>query len=167
MTAFPAPLNLAPVDELSYNDHKGAKDVIAKKPELCSSHTVLVVDTSGSMKTHDIVLHRDRQVAAYSTLAIEYVAEQLFNETANNRDVVSLIEFNNTAQVVFEREPVSWVLFNKLLKRRDIERRYVERQHERLMDAIIFDSNYLPALGKYRFNNAVGVTFANVRSLIL
>jgi Mg-chelatase subunit ChlD len=98
VTAFPAPLNLAPVDDALYEDHLGAKEVIAKKPELCSSHTVLVVDTSGSMKTHDIILHRDRQVAAYSTLALEYVAEQLFQETANNRDVVSLIEFNKTGR---------------------------------------------------------------------
>lgn len=148
VTAFPAPLDLAPVDDNYYKDHKGAKEVIEKKPELCSSHTVLVVDTSGSMKTHDILLHRDRQVAAYSTVALEYVAEQLFSESANNRDVVSLVEFNKCAQVIFEREPISWVLFNKLLKRRDIESKFLMREWGRYSDPINYDSNYLPALGK-------------------
>lgn len=148
MTSFPAPLDLAPVDDDSYKDHEGAKEVIEKKPELCSSHTVLVVDTSGSMKTHDIVLHRDRQVAAYSTVALEYVAEQLFTESANNRDVVSLVEFNKIANVIFEREPISWVLFNKLLKRRDVESKFLNRQLDLLSDVFNYDSNYLPALGK-------------------
>ncbi|KAG7371673.1 alpha-kinase family protein [Nitzschia inconspicua] len=146
VTAFPAPMDLAPVDDKSYTEHEGAKEVIEKKPEMCSSHTVLVIDTSGSMKTHDIKLHRDRQVAAFTTVALEYVAEQLFNESANNRDVVSLIEFNNRAQIVFEREPVSWILFNKLLKRRDIEKRFVDREYGRVTDSIHYDSNYLPAL---------------------
>jgi hypothetical protein len=141
-------MDLAPVDDKMYEDHKKALQIISKKPENCASHTVLVVDTSGSMKTHDIVLHRDRQVAAFTTVALEYVAEQLFQETANNRDVVSLVEFNHTSKTVFEREPVSWVLFNKLLKRRDIEEIYVNRERSKLSDVIHSDSNYLPALGK-------------------
>jgi hypothetical protein len=87
-------------------------------------------------------------VAAFTKVALEYVAEQLFQETANNRDVVSLVEFNHTSKTVFEREPVSWVLFNKLLKRRDLEEIYVNRERSKLSDVIHSDSNYLPALGK-------------------
>jgi hypothetical protein len=52
---------------------------------------VLVVDNSGSMNTHNICLHRDRQTAAYSTVALEFITEQIFNDTANNSDVFSLI----------------------------------------------------------------------------
>ena len=66
-------------------EHAKAKYVIDQKPELAVSHTVLCIDNSGSMATHDINLHRDRQVAAYSMTAIEFVAEQLFAGTANNR----------------------------------------------------------------------------------
>ena len=163
ITAYPAPL--APVDlvlsdrvahdkakapvDLVLSDrvaHDKAKRVIAMKPELCASHTVLVVDNSGSMTTHDILLHRDRQVAAYTTTALEFIAEQLLTGTANNSDVVSLVEFSRTATTVFTREPVSWVLFNKLLARRDTKRKFVERQISRENDAINCDSNYLPAL---------------------
>lgn len=97
------------------------------------------------MTTHDILYHRDRQTAAYSVTALELVAEQLFNGTANNSDVVSLIEFSNNARVVFEREPVSWVLCNKLLARRD-RRTFAARKESEHSDIWGCDSNYLPAL---------------------
>mmetsp|Transcript_41571 Transcript_41571/g.99641 ORF Transcript_41571/g.99641 Transcript_41571/m.99641 type:complete len:722 (-) Transcript_41571:140-2305(-) len=146
ITSFPEPMQHAPLEFNARAEHDKAKTVIGRKPDICTSHTVLVIDTSGSMKEKDIRLHRDRQVAAFSMVALEYVAEQLFNETANNRDVVSLVEFNRTSRVVFEREPVSWCLFNKLLDRRGLERRYVNRMSDRVNDAVLCDSNYLPAL---------------------
>ena len=146
VTAYPSPLSLAPLDYKERDHHVKAKLVIERKSDLCTSHTVLVVDNSGSMNTHDIILHRDRQVAAYTLMALEYIAEQLFNESANNRDVVSLIEFSNTARVIFKREPISWVLFNKLLSRRDIKGDFRGRERARLNDALFCDSNYLPAL---------------------
>ena len=105
------------------------------RPDLCTSHTVLVVDVSGSMTTHDIALHRDRQIAAYSSLAMEYIAEQLFKQTARNSDIVSLVEFNRTSQVVLYREPFSWTLYNKLLNRRD-SRSFARRERENIHDQI-------------------------------
>lgn len=145
VTAYPSPLAFAPIDGDACKDHEKAKLVLERKPELCASHTILVVDNSGSMTTHDIHLHRDRQTAAYTATALEFVAEQLFSGTANNSDVVSLVEFSNRATVVFTREPVSWVLFNKLLERRDV-RSFKARENEAVMDMLRCDSNYLPAL---------------------
>jgi Alpha-kinase family/von Willebrand factor type A domain len=145
ITSFPSPLS--PVDVL-LNDrvaHEKAIRVIGTKPELCASHTVLVVDNSGSMSTHDIPLHRDRQVAAYSMTALELVAEQLLSETSNNSDLVSLVEFSGHARVVFSLEPVSWVLYNKLLSRRDAKL-FKQRENARSLDQFTGDSNYLPAL---------------------
>ena len=145
VTAFPSPLALAPVDTKDRVKQKRAQDLFMIKPELCTSHTVLVVDVSGSMTTHDIDLHRDRQVAAYSSLAMEYIAEQLFKQTATNTDIVSLVEFNHTAEVVLHREPFSWTLYNKLLNRRD-SRSFAQRQGESFRDQIQGDSIYLAAL---------------------
>jgi Mg-chelatase subunit ChlD len=146
ITAYPAPLALAPVTTDAHMNDDKAKQLLERKPDLCASHTVLVVDNSGSMTTHDIILHRDRQVAAYSTTAIELVAEQLFNGTANNSDVVSLVEFSDTARVIFTREPVSWPLYNKLLSRRDIQRTFHQRENSKIRELYKADSNYLPAL---------------------
>jgi hypothetical protein len=144
ITAFPSPLSEAPIHYQDTANHENAKTVIKHKPELCKSHTVLVVDNSGSMQTHDILLHRDRQVAAYTVMALEYVAEQLFKQTANDTDVVSLVEFNESARVVFEREPCSWVLFNKLLARRE-SGNFIARQDIAQREIYRPDSNYLPA----------------------
>jgi hypothetical protein len=147
ITSFPSPLQKAQVDEKVIKKHEQAKAILELKPELCKSHTVLVVDNSGSMQTHDIPHHRDRQVAAYATLALEYVAEQLFKQTANDTDVVSLVEFNERAHVVFSREPCSWLLYNKLLSRRE-HRDFAKREDIRNREALRADSNYLPALWK-------------------
>lgn len=145
ITAYPSPLALAPLDSTEKTNHAKAKIILSSKPELCKSHTVLVVDNSGSMRTHDIPLHRDRQVAAFLMLSLEIVAEQLFKNTANNSDVVSLIEFDQEAKVVFEREPMSWVLYNKLLSRRDAGG-YIARETRKMCEYDHPDSNYLPAL---------------------
>jgi Mg-chelatase subunit ChlD len=155
ITAYPSPLTFAEIDANARESHAKAKELIGIKPELCVSHTVLVVDNSGSMATHDIHLHRDRQTAAYTVTALEFVAEQLFNETANNSDVVSLVEFSNKAKVIFKREPVSWVLFNKLLKRRD-RRNFMAREAAKQMELHRCDSNYLPALKKAETLLAIG-----------
>ena len=145
VTCFPAPLATAPVTLEQREKHVIAKDIMKRKPSLCNSHTVLVMDISGSMRERDIPLHRDRQIAAYTLTALEFVAEQLFNNTANNRDVVSLVEFNKKANVVFKQEPVSWLLFNTLLSRRD-SRKYKAREFDKSVDACYCDSNYLPGL---------------------
>jgi Mg-chelatase subunit ChlD len=155
VTAYPSPLAFAEVDTNAHESHAKAKELIEIKPELCVSHTVLVVDNSGSMATHDIHLHRDRQTAAYTVTALEFVAEQLFKQTANNSDVVSLLEFSDKARVVFTREPVSWVLFNKLLKRRD-ERGFTAREGAKQMELYRCDSNYLPALDEAEKLLAIG-----------
>jgi hypothetical protein len=145
VTAYPAPLKLADVDQAAMEAHDLAKQLIELKPELCVTHSVLVVDNSGSMTMHDIILHRDRQTAAYSTIALEFVAEQLLSGTANNSDVVSLVEFSDTSRVVFTHEPVSWALYNKLLSRRDV-RCFKTREDAKAMELFRCDSNYLPAI---------------------
>jgi hypothetical protein len=153
ITAYPAPLAYAPIfhDGKATADHEKAKLLLEKKPKLASSHTVLVIDNSGSMLTHDIHLHRDRQTAAYTETALELVAEQLFRNTANNRDLVSLVEFHSSAEIVFSREPISWVLYNKLLARRD-SRLFKDREVAKSLDVQVSqgDSNYLPALALAR-----------------
>lgn len=149
VTAYPSPLAFAPVEDKDFKAHTDAKKVVDLKPELAVSHTILVVDRSGSMNTHDIHLHRDRLTAAYSNTAMEFVAEQIFSSSANNSDLVSLIEFNKGARVIFTREPVSWVLYNKILMRRD-RSDFKSRETKMLTDALNNDSNYLPALQEAR-----------------
>ncbi len=145
VTAYPSPLALAPIDTKDHILQNRTRDLFKLKPELVTTHTVLVVDTSGSMTKHDINLHRDRQTAAYSVTAMEFVAEQLFMQTATNSDIVSVIEFNSEATEVISKEPCSWVLYNKLLSRSD-GRTFKARENEHFRDTYHGDSNYIPAL---------------------
>ncbi|KAL7563138.1 hypothetical protein ACA910_012319 [Epithemia clementina (nom. ined.)] len=147
ITSYPSPLAMAPIDIEQLTTHAKTKQVLEHKPEFSTTHTVLVVDNSGSMTTKDIDLYRCRQTAAYTMTALEFIAEQIFNGTANNRDLFSLVEFSSAAKIVFSREPLGWVLYNTILERRD-SRNYQDRQTAQIQDIYHCDSNYMPALDK-------------------
>ncbi|KAJ3052327.1 hypothetical protein HDU99_008203, partial [Rhizoclosmatium hyalinum] len=107
-----------PVDTFAELDHDRLQRKLDAHPELCSSHTVLVVDMSGSMKTSDVDNFRTRADAVYGTLALDFVGAQLDQGLLRGTDVVSVIEMRDEAEVVLEREPITNVLFNKLIERR-------------------------------------------------
>eukprot|EP00980_Cylindrotheca_fusiformis_P010306 scaffold2294_cov106-Cylindrotheca_fusiformis.AAC.22 len=145
VTAYPEPLALAPLDTKDRILHNRTKELLDLKPHVCTSHTVLVVDNSGSMVEQDIPLHKNRQIAAYSVTAMDFVAEQIFKQTATNTDIVTLVEFDKQAREVLSQEPFDWVLYNKLLDRRD-PRSYRARSGLSAMDRRSGDTNYLNAL---------------------
>jgi Alpha-kinase family len=167
ITVFPDRQKVCKVDEDTQNEHNEVRDRLRTQPNLCLVHTVLIVDNSGSMRIHDVSRHRDRQIAAYTELALEFVAErlrrrgQLSAQRAHRapgvtsiekhgileNEVVSLIEFSDSAYIVFEREPVSWVLYNMLLERRDY-RPYRERLASMTEEWRRPCSNFLPAFEK-------------------
>jgi len=61
-------------------------------------------------------------------LALEYIAEQLHEraEGDGTLDIVSVIEMNDTGTVIYEREPLDWIFFNKVLER---QRKAAPRSH--------------------------------------
>jgi len=149
VTAYPSPLPEVDVDSSVIDGHDKTKRLLQEKPELATSHTVIVIDNSGSMlgKKNDVLLYRDSQNAAFSMTALEFVAEQILSNTAVNSDVVSLIKFGEKASIEFEREPIGWSVYNKLLTHRNQEK-YVNRKQAPFFDDFTGGSNYLPALEK-------------------
>ncbi|KAL7542140.1 hypothetical protein ACHAXR_011560 [Thalassiosira sp. AJA248-18] len=147
VTAYPSPLPDIPVNYSTLDGHEKAKRLLQQKPELSTSHTVIVVDNSGSMlsKKNDVHLYRDSQNAAFSMTALEFVAEQLLSNTAVNSDMVSLVKFGERPSIEFSREPIGWPVYNKILTHRNKDK-YVNRQHAPYMDEVLGGSNYLPAL---------------------
>lgn len=99
VTAYPSPLPDVPVDQTMISHQTNVKTLIQHKPELSTSHTILVIDNSGSMlaKKNDVHLYRDSQNAAFSMTALDFVAEQLLSQTAVNSDLVSLIKFSSVS----------------------------------------------------------------------
>ena len=149
ITAYPSPLPDADVDSKTIEENNTLKRLIQQKPELSTSHTIIVIDNSGSMlsKKNDVLLYRDSQNAAFSMTALEFVAEQLFSNTAVNSDLVSLVKFGDQPSIEFSREPISWLVYNRILAHRNTQR-YVDRKNAPLMDELTGGSNYLPALEK-------------------
>ena len=100
------------------------------------SHTVLVVDRSGSMRGEDIPGYATRTAAVYECLAREFVIPQLeLSKTAGaGAAVVTLIEMSDEAEVLLERVPINDALLRYL--------------RERSTSRAASHGNYLPALDK-------------------
>lgn len=109
------------------------RDSARHVPSAWTSHTVLVVDGSGSMKQQDAAGAYDRSDAVWTAIALDFLAEQLERGRASSRDVVSVVYFNDSAHVLVDCAPLDARLFNRVLELRDTVR---PRSH----------GNYLPAL---------------------
>ena len=97
-----------------------------------SSHTVFMVDKSGSMRKSDVLGYDTRTQAVYECLAKEFVQPQLLVPSNLGTAVVSLIEMGNYSTVVFERTPISTDLLKFLSSKASSRAAY--------------HGNYLPAL---------------------
>jgi hypothetical protein len=84
------------------------------------SHTVMVVDMSGSMQGDDVNGARCRADGVWTTLARDFVKQQLESKSCSLYDVVSVVTMQQTARVVAECEPMTWVLYNKLVALREV-----------------------------------------------
>lgn len=84
-------------------DHARAKDNLKENPRLCTSHTVIVVDHSASMRKPDVLDHENRIKASFGMLALDFVAEQMVSRAACNTDVVSVMLMHDGVDVLFER----------------------------------------------------------------
>lgn len=82
----------------------------------CTTHSIIIIDQSGSMRNSDVNGFRSRSDAAYGTLAIDYIAEQLYQQGDGFFvDAVTIIEMNDTSSILFHKEPLDWVCISRLL----------------------------------------------------
>lgn len=103
------------------------------------SHSVLVVDMSGSMRKDDVNGARCRSDGVWMALARDYVKRPLENKTRDHSDLISIIIMKDDAEIVLRHQPTTWVLYNKLIDMRE-------------WDEDIFrpsgSGNYLPSIVK-------------------
>ena len=114
-----------PVSITMMEHHTELKRILKEEPYLCTGHTYIIVDQSGSMREADVDGFRSRSHAAYGTLSLEFIAEQL-SQRPNQNDLfaesVTVIEMREDGQAIFDRVPFDWILFNRLLKRPNLSR---------------------------------------------
>jgi hypothetical protein len=77
------------------------------------------------MRTCDVVDFKTRSEAVYGTIALDLLGKRLDSGQVRPTDVVSVIEMNDEASLLLEREPMTNVLYNKL-----VDRRLQARPHE-------------------------------------
>ena len=106
-------------NESSIQEHKSIQVNAVKTKSGFTSHSVLVVDMSGSMRQDDINGARCRSDGVWMVLARDYVKKPLENKTRTNKDLISIILMKDTAEQVIRCEPIDWVLYNKLIDMRE------------------------------------------------
>jgi Alpha-kinase family len=87
-----------------------------------TSHSVIIVDMSGSMRIDDVDGARCRSDAVWLSLAKDHVERALQSKQAVETDVMSVISMMGdaaTASIVLRCEPTDYVLFNTLLHFRE------------------------------------------------
>ena len=104
------PLEAAPLSTSEQKQIAEQKRRVKESHTACTSHTVLVVDQSGSMRSADLMGHRTRSRGVFYTIASEMIAAPLLHNVMNFTDTLSLIEMRDQAVVApeFEYQPFSW-----------------------------------------------------------
>jgi hypothetical protein len=119
----PLPLKQVSISDRMMQQYLEAKRRLGTDKDIITSHAVFVVDKSGSMRKSDINGHRTRAEAVYYAIAEEYLALELDESSIGGlggkltsfTDVVSVIEMRESPTIVLDREPMSWVLYNKIV----------------------------------------------------
>lgn len=106
---------------------------IETSPSSWTSHTVIVVDQSGSMRKTDVPGGATRSDAVWLTLAVDFVAKQLDARALSHSDVVSVVTMQSEGNVVINKKPVDWLLYNSII---DLLRTQEPK----------YDGNYTPSL---------------------
>jgi hypothetical protein len=79
ITSYVLPINI-PTVSLSLQErqmHQKVAGLLTLNPHVCTTHTVLVVDQSGSMKKCDVVDFKNRSQAVYGTIALDLLGKRL------------------------------------------------------------------------------------------
>ena len=111
-------IDRAVITQQMLDNHNEAVRILRDDPHLCTTHSIIIVDQSASMKTCDVNCFRSRSDASYGTLALDYIAEQLYQMGDEfTVDAVTIIEMKDEGSLFVRKEPLDWILFNKVLDR--------------------------------------------------
>lgn len=113
--AIPLKLDPIPITGKMQNEHDSAQKTIRKNLDYWTSNTVIVVDTSGSMKACDVWGSKTRLGAVWVSVCLDFLAHRLESGGAGPTDVVSVVTLGPSATVIIQEAPCTWVLFNEIV----------------------------------------------------
>jgi von Willebrand factor type A domain len=105
--AKPTKLYPAPISPERERFHNHAYQKIRYDLSSWTSHTVMVIDTSGSMRTSDVWGARNRLNAVWLAIAQDFLARRLEGGVATFTDVVSIITMGEHPEILFREVPTT------------------------------------------------------------
>ena len=120
ITSWPEPgfginIDKRPVTQVMLRAHRRAVSNIKTKPNTWTSHTVVVMDQSGSMRKDDTSRGHTRSDVVWASVAVDMISKGLVDGTLGETDVFSLIGMREGSKVLIDRSPINWILFNDLI----------------------------------------------------
>jgi hypothetical protein len=104
------------VTTTEHTTHARALANIRSNPISVTSHSVLLVDTSGSMRNSDVQGSRSRLSAVFLSIAEDFIKPRIKSKIAGSTDAISLIQMSESANIVFTHLPTDWHTYNKVLE---------------------------------------------------
>lgn len=105
----------AEITETMRLEHENALHLLRDKAKW-KSHTVAVVDQSGSMRTTDAEKGITRSDLVWSTMALAFIAEKLKSGERQPTDVFSLVSMRDKGEILLRDQPFDWVLYNNVVE---------------------------------------------------
>ena len=87
--------------------------------DVWTSHSVLVVDMSGSMRRDDVNGARCRADGVWIALARDFVQQQIQTNRCTTKDVVSVVFMQERSRILCRFLPMGWPLYNSFLNCRE------------------------------------------------
>ena len=89
---------------------------LLRSPSKWTSHTIVVIDQSGSMRTNDVAGFSTRSHAVWSKVSKDLVERPVIQRgAAASTDVVTVIAMRDDAEIVIDRSPMNMELASQLL----------------------------------------------------
>jgi len=142
--ALPTQLQKRNLSQEEQRRHEKAQANINQNRSCWTSHTVLLVDKSGSMRQSDVTDSKNRYQSTWCALARDYISLRIESGFATDYDVVSIVVFGNEPYTLVECVPTDWNLYNLIV---DV---YNQRSISKNMPKSLLrpsgHGNFLPAL---------------------
>ena len=113
--ALPTQLQKRHLTQEEQRRHEQVQAKINQDRSCWTSHTVLLVDKSGSMRQADVTDSKNRYQSTWCALARDYISLRIESGFATDYDVVSIVVFGNEPYTLVDCVPTDWTLYNLIV----------------------------------------------------
>ena len=104
------------IPQVQQAKHEQARKANQEQPQQCKSHSILLVDTSGSMRTSDVQGCRSRLAAVFLAIAEDFIKPRIETGGAGAQDAVSVILMGEQPFLWMEAWPTDYITYNAFLR---------------------------------------------------